>query len=317
MQAWSENEPTFAALLAHERPPPPRDAITHTSTLEPDEVDQASSGSSFHGFSTLSLEDLPLSDEHKLDWATNLLARYGPVPVDEHPTFWNIRVLRQAISPLIDSENDTMSYVQNSLLNPALTAAVFIRAQHLGLRPEDGAIHPDGNWRIVNCSTFGRGGRGDYGIIRCDRPSRNQPYPVVVEIKTSHVCHSNGHIEDRFQHVIHVLRALPEWLNQRGGYVSMDYQGTPQTRNNGVFHWHPEAWQKKIQKISVPGAIRFDSTTIAANHLAVLACNVQRGTEHGVLANEHEFIRWYALAIASNYRSRTRPVPPPRKTRSK
>jgi hypothetical protein len=244
--------PHLQHVFSRLRQPLPFNQVTHTGTLPPMPLDMVASGQYFHGFGSLSIENLYLSDDHKLDWVTDRLHQYGPTPLGRHATVWDTDVHHQNIPEAIDSENDTMmSYVEISLIKPALTAAVFIRAQHLGLTSPDSVRHPRGHWRLVNCSSTGESGRGDYGVIRTSNvPLKDQCLAAVIEIKTSRVCRSNGtNIDDRYQSPIHVLQYLPEWLERRGGYIPMDESGSPSTRTDGAFEWYERPWQKKTQKI--------------------------------------------------------------------
>jgi hypothetical protein len=164
MEGWSADGPSFATLFSRPRLPPPPDHTTHTSTLNPTALDISMSGSHFHGFAKLSIDNLQLSNDHTLQWATNLLGQYGPTPLDLNATVWDLRFHRRNIPQRIRSENDTMSYLKISLVDPALTTAIFIRAQHLGLTAEHGSQYPLGNWELFDCSSTGRSGRGTMGL---------------------------------------------------------------------------------------------------------------------------------------------------------
>jgi hypothetical protein len=248
MNDWLPTELSLATLLSRLRHPPPPDRTTHTSTLNPNDIDMLASGPHFHGFSKLSIENLRLSDDHTLEWATNRLSEYGPTPLDVTADVWDPVHHGWTIPRDIRSENDTMSYVKISLINPSLTAAIFIRAQHLGLTAADGAQYPFGNWQLIDCSTTGRSGRGDYGVIRSDRD--DDCFAAVFETKTSRVCHSVGEdFNGQYRHPIHILQYLPEWLEREGGYIPMDRSGSLSTRNKGAFDWYTQPWQKKTQKI--------------------------------------------------------------------
>ena len=251
MDDWSANEPSFATLFSRLRQPPPPSHVTQTGTLPLMPLDMVTSGQYFHGFARLSIENLHLSDDYKLDWATDRLREYGPTPLDLNASVWDTRFHYRDIPEAIHSKNDTMLYVEISLIKLALTAAVFLRAQHLGLTSPDAVRYPCGHWHLVNCSSTGLSGQGDYGVVRSSNvPLKDQCFAAVFEIKTSRVCHSNGvDFNDLNQSPIHVLQYLPEWLEREGGYIPMDKSGSFLTRTDGAFDWHTQPWQRKIQKI--------------------------------------------------------------------
>jgi hypothetical protein len=206
------------------------------------------SGPHFHGFDRLLIEDLKISDDHKLDWATGLLHQFGPRVSPRNIAIWRIEAMEVINPPQIKSENDTMSYIQLSVIRPALTAAIFIRAQHLGLSAADLAQYPS-NFYIIDCSTIGGSGRGDFGIARLsDVDCDSDHFAVVIETKRARVCRSNGQdLDGKGHNSVPVLEYLQEWL-QRDGYIPMDQSGFPSERKNGAFDWYDQPWQHKIQK---------------------------------------------------------------------
>jgi hypothetical protein len=197
----------------------------------------------FHGFRVLQIKDLTLSNDHGLGWATGLLRQYGPVVTMENSAAWVISAMQFANRPSILSEHDTMTHIEITLLRPALIVAIFIRAQHLRL---SAAQYPC-NFYVINCSSTGRSGRADYGIVRLS--DSLQQYAVVIEAKRARVCRSNGHDLDGTGHKsFPILEYVQTWLARSGGYVSMDKSGSPSERTGAAFEWYDEAWQCKLQK---------------------------------------------------------------------
>ena len=104
------------------------------------------SGAHFHEFAKLSIENLKISNYHTLDWATNLLNRFGPVQNTRNITIWMLESVGPFHPSTITSEHDTMSHIQISILHLALATAKFLRSQHLGLSAPDPRQFKLTNW---------------------------------------------------------------------------------------------------------------------------------------------------------------------------
>jgi hypothetical protein len=252
MDDWctpTADAPSFEAAFSRPRLPPPPDCTVTTKTKTPKELDINISGSQLQGFGRLSIENLMLSNDRGLAWATGRLRDYGPFPSQRYRQYWDPQM---AVVPrIIRSEEDTTTYLKLVLFEPAVTAAIFIRAQHLGLAAAQGAAYPDGNWELINCSTTGAGsGRSDHALVRFSTaPVSQLRFVALMEFKTWHVCQSNGEDVDG-QHVprIPVIQQLERWLAEKDGYIPMD---PPESlpRSSHDFNWYNTAWKKKLQKI--------------------------------------------------------------------
>ena len=190
-----------------------------------------------------------LSSSRGLAWATSCLRDYGPLPSEQYCQYWNPQL---ALVPrTIRSELDTMTYLKLMLIEPAITAAIFIRAQHLGLTAAQGAVYPRGNWELVDCSTSGAGsGWSDHALIRFStvRTSHLQ-FVALMELKTWHMCQINGEdLDGQCALSIPMIENLERWIEEQHGYIPMDPPGS-QPRLLAMFNYYRDAWKKKLQKI--------------------------------------------------------------------
>jgi hypothetical protein len=240
--------PSFETLFSRPRRDPPQDLTNTAQTQDPTVLDITISGSQFHGFESFSIENLQLSNDRALEWATSRLRLYGPVPAMRFLQCWDPQNAR--VPRVILSEKDTTTYLTVSLFEPAITAAIFIRAQHLGLTAVQGAKYPSGSWDLIDCSTIGGGGRADYALVRfSDVLVFRHQYVALMEFKTWHVCQSKGKdVDGQHANRIPVIQHLQDWLEREGGYIPMDPLNSP-PRPSDDFNWYPHAWQRKIQKI--------------------------------------------------------------------
>jgi hypothetical protein len=144
---------------------PPIDSIQNTATKALNLAEIEASGASLIDLRPLTLERLQISKDHDLLWAIQLLETYGPVLDANFAHFWFTQQLVHKTPRIIRSEQDTAMYFTTSLLEPSLTAAIFLHAQHLQLTQEDAQGFPSGNWEIVDFSTHGATGQADRGIV--------------------------------------------------------------------------------------------------------------------------------------------------------
>ena len=263
--------PSFEVLFSRLRRPLPPDRTVTTKTKAPVDIDINISGSQLQGFRRLSIENLVLSSDHGLAWAIDLLQAYGPLPSIRYCQCWDPRL--PVLPRQIRSEEDTATYLKIMLIEPAVAAAVFIRAQHLGLTAAQGSVYPEHNWELVNCSTSGRGsGRSDHAIVR-SLPVRTSDlrFVALMEFKTWHVCQSNGEdLDGQRLPSIPVIENLQQWLEEEGGYIPMDPPNAP-PRQAKQFNYYEDAWKKKLQKILFQVRSDSISSIVAANHQTVLA----------------------------------------------
>ena len=323
MEGWrlsTPDVPSFEALFSRPRQPPPLDQTESTKTQAPDEFNINVSSSQLHGFGTLSIENLPLSkdSDHGLAWAIDLLRAYGPLPNPRFSTYWDPEV--PVLPQYIRFETETMDYLKAMLFKPAVAAAVFIRAQHLGLTAAQGTVYPRRNWELINCSTGGQGsGRADYALVHSSpKLASRLHFVATMEFKTWHVCNSNGEdLDGRRPRRIAVIEHLPQWLEHMGGYIPMDPPNSG-PRKPKQFNYYGEAWKRKLQMIlfQVRSGLIRPSSPLTTWHSAGTPPFSETFVTACLPTSANSFC-CYAPAMISFCRNGTCSIPRPCKTRSK
>jgi hypothetical protein len=198
----------------------------------------------------LDVDNLKISESKTLRWAIDRLSQYCPLIEEEEDQRAVWRPPKIIFSPIL-SENDTMKHGQYTFLEPALTAAIFLYAQHYGLSPEEAGRHPFGNWACQDRSTIGSGKRTDFVIARLHMVGRTakDPVAVVCEAKTSHVCRSNGWLVDgRYSESVSIFPELQRWLERDNTVPILDPRALNTSQAEGPAEF-PQPWQRKIQHI--------------------------------------------------------------------
>ena len=250
MQSWfradlakPEQKP-FSTLLATARIPTPHDRTKTTKTGQPDAKEIADITSTFHTLQRLDVRDLKISESETLQWAIDRLSKYCPL-VEEEADQWTIWKPPKTIFPPIQSEKDTMKHGQYTFIEPALTAAIFLYAQHYGLSPEEAGCHPFGNWAVQDRSTIGSETRTDLVIAKLNMVGRTgkDPVAVVCEAKTSHVCRSNGFpLDAQYSYSLFILPELQRWLERDNTIPIVPFDTSHEDASE-------RAWQRKLRNI--------------------------------------------------------------------
>jgi hypothetical protein len=175
-----------------------------------------------------------ISEEHTLQWASTLLGTYGPYPQVSFEEYWDPDRVSRRAPDVIASEDDTCSYFRVSILDPAVTAAIFLHAQHAGLTPEQAGGFPQCNWVIRNTSNIGSSGRPDLTMLD---PSKKPS--AVAEGKTARVCSCYG---------ISVVKELPGWFQENADVIPIHAPGfSPHSPNYDTIYPYAIPWKRKLQ----------------------------------------------------------------------
>lgn len=240
MESWataSLSIRSFADLFSASRHPPPRDNTEVTSTKQPSAAEVEISGRSFHYLERMQPSHLQISEEHTLKWASTLLDAYGPSPQLGYEEYWDPARIDRRGPDIIISEKDTCSYFKISVLEPALTAAIFLHAQHMRLTAKRAGGYPRYNWAVRDRSIIGSSRRAGLSVMLSR--SSNSP-AVIADAKTSRTC--RGTAADS------VITMLSEWFQTLGDIIPMDSPDFPHSiRRIGTINTYDSPWQQKLQ----------------------------------------------------------------------
>ena len=251
MQSWvaaDPDHPTFMALLSHRAIPTPPDRAISTETDELDPIDVASTGSGFRALRRLHFDNMKISDTETLTWAADLLSRYSPLLGKDDSFIWTppISILPDSIL----SEQDTAMYGKYAFLQPALTAAIFLHANHYRLSPTEAGRHPFGNWAVQDRSIVGSGRQKDLVIARRHVAGKMTMDPIAVACQavTSFMCCSKGTNTDGvYSHDIPVMHELQRWLEHHETIPMVPPEESQAVWSPSRLAYYPEAWQRRIQ----------------------------------------------------------------------
>src|ERR1700683_548829 len=161
-------------------------------------LQEEASAPSLHRLAELDIHTLTLSGStHNMIWAESLLAKYSPV----EPINWTRRGIEVGTPSKIESEANTLSYVESVYLGRALCAGWFLYSQSVGYESS-----PCPKTRVLywhDTSSSGDPGRPDRTLFSVDTPV------TLVEGKTALVCKSG--LRDQHNHKVDVLHKLAEY----------------------------------------------------------------------------------------------------------
>jgi hypothetical protein len=181
LEGWIPATPTtqsFHSLFKIEVDLPPDRTISYSNkatTLE----EEHGSGPSLHRLATFDLGQLSLSHhEHNFTWAEKVLGEYGPLD----PRGWDHQDIEVGSPSYIDSEANTLAFVESAYLRRALCAGWFLYCHSTTHHPS-----PCPKTRILywhDTSSFSSSGRPDRTLFFHEKAAE------LVEGKTEKVCQS-------------------------------------------------------------------------------------------------------------------------------
>ena len=212
----------------------------------PHPIDVASAGSGFCTLKRLDFHDLNISDTETLMWAADLLDRHSPILGEDDQSVWTPPKMIFPASIL--SECDAATYGKHSLLQPALTAAVFLHATHCGLTPTEAGRHPFGNWAIQDFPAVGSERVTDLVVARLAGNTAVDPIAVVCTAATYRACCSKGkNMDGVYAQNIPVMHELQRWLDCHNTIPMVPPEQSQEAQTVGRLAYYPEAWQRTIQ----------------------------------------------------------------------
>ena len=195
LEGWIPATPTlpsFRRLFTIQVDLPP-DRTTSYSNKRTTIEEESGSGPSLHRLATFDLRHLYLSRrEHNFTWAENILGEYGPLD----PRGWDHRDIEVGLPSYIDSEANTLAFVESAYLRRALCAGWFLYCHSATNPPSRCPITRILYWH--DTSSFGASGRPDRTLFFHDRAAQ------LVEGKTDKVCQSSD-IRGASVNVLHEL----------------------------------------------------------------------------------------------------------------
>jgi len=239
MDSWaptSTSIQSFAHLFSDVRLPSPPDKTDATTTKQPSYVEVEISGRSFHSLQRMDVSRLEISKEHTLEWACILLEEYGPYPQPGYEEFWVPTRVNHRAPGKIFSGNDVREYFQVSVLEPALSAAIFLHAEHVSLTASQSGGYPRYKWDVRSQSVSTRSG---CAMLQIHFETCNEPI-IIAEGRTSRAC-SIGDTAD-------VIGKIPDWFEEVGDVILMDPPGSsPATRPAGSVNIYDAPWKHRLQ----------------------------------------------------------------------
>lgn len=244
MDSWARADPettisrSFANLFSILQLPPPPDNTNTTTTKQPTSLIPAEveiSGPSFHSLQKMDVSQFELSKEHTFEWACKLLEDYGPSPQARYDDFWDPIKMNHRVPRRIFSECDARMYFKTCVLEPALSAAIFLHAQHESLTASQSGGYPRYKWDVRDV----RSDRSECAMMltcfeTCDEPV------IIAEGRASSVC-SSGDTAD-------VIEKLPDWFEELGGVIPMGTPGSSlATGTADSVNIYDTSWKQRLQ----------------------------------------------------------------------
>jgi len=157
----------------------PQDNSLSYSNKDTTFQEENDSGPSLRRLAKLDINTLHLSlPTHDLTWAGNLLAQYAPV----QPIGWHHRSIEAATPDMINSETNTLSFVECAYLRRALCAGWFLYCHSVGHPSSPCPVRNVLRWHDTSSNSLS--GRPDRTLFY------NTMQAVLVEGKTAKVSRS-------------------------------------------------------------------------------------------------------------------------------
>jgi hypothetical protein len=195
LEGWTlptPTSPSFRDLFKLRVDTPPDTTLSYGNKKTSKEEENAS-GPALHKLAILNLDDLSLSHpEHNLTWARNRLAEYAPLDL----IGWDSRGIEIGLPSFIQSEANTLSFVEAAYLGRALCAGWFLYCHSARHDPSPCPVTRFLHWH--DTSSYSSSGRPDRTLFF------NQKQALLCEGKTAKVCKARDE-NSRATNVMHEL----------------------------------------------------------------------------------------------------------------